>query len=57
MEMTATTIGLTQSAKEVTALSRSIRVDGDELRYTVRMAAVGQRLQHHLAATLHRKPA
>ncbi len=57
MELNATTIGLTESAKEVTALSRSIRVDGDELRYTVRMAAMGQRLQHHLAATLHRKHA
>ena len=45
MELTATTIGLTESAKEVTALSRSIRVDGDELSYTLRMAAVGQWLQ------------
>ena len=57
MELTATTIGLTESAKEVTALSRSIRVDGDELRYTLRMAAVGQWLQDHLTATLHRKQA
>ena len=57
MELTATTIGRTASAKEVTALSRSIRVDGDELTYTLRMGAVGQPLQHHLAATLHRKHA
>ena len=56
MELNATTIGRTTSAKEVTALSRSIRVDGDELTYTLRMGAVGQPLQHHLAATLHRKP-
>lgn len=55
LELHATTIGRTASAKEVTALSRSIRVDGDELTYTVRMGAVGQPLQHHLAATLHRK--
>jgi hypothetical protein len=56
MELTATTIGLTASAKDVTALGRSIRVDGDELAYTLRLGAVGQPLQHHLAATLHRKP-
>jgi THAP4-like, heme-binding beta-barrel domain len=54
MEMMATAIGLTESAKHVTALRRSLRVDGDELTYTVRMGAVGQLLQHHLAATLHR---
>jgi hypothetical protein len=57
MELTATTIGRTASAKDVTALSRSIRVDGDELTYTLRLGAVGQPLQHHLSATLHRKPA
>jgi hypothetical protein len=54
MEMMATAIGLTESAKHVTALRRSLRVDGDELTYTVRMGAVGHPLQHHLAATLHR---
>jgi hypothetical protein len=57
MELTATTIGRTTSAKDVTALSRSIRVDGDELTYTLRLGAVGQPLQHHLSATLHRKQA
>jgi hypothetical protein len=56
MELTATSIGLTASAKDVTALGRSIRVDGDELVYTLRLGAVGQPLQHHLAATLRRKP-
>lgn len=55
MELHSTAIGLTSSAKDVTALSRSIRVDGDELTYTLRMGAVGLPLQHHLAATLHRK--
>lgn len=54
MEMSTTAIGLTPTAKEVTALSRSFRIDGDELSYSVRMGAVGQPLQHHLAAVLHR---
>lgn len=57
MELYATNIGLTASAKEVTALARSIRIDGHELMYTLRMAAAGQPLLHHLAATLHRKKA
>jgi hypothetical protein len=57
MELTSTAIGLTASAKDVTALGRSIRVDGDELVYTLRLGAVGQPLQHHLKATLRRKPA
>ena len=55
MALNATAIGRTASAKDVTALSRSIRVSGDELTYRVRLGAVGHPLQHHLAATLHRK--
>jgi nitrobindin-like protein len=55
VEMSTTTIGLTPTAKEVTGLSRSLRLDGDELAYTVRMGAVGQPLQDHLAAVLHRR--
>ncbi|MCK8643028.1 peroxynitrite isomerase [Mycobacterium colombiense] len=55
MQMSTTTVGLTPSAKEVTALGRSFRIDGDELSYTVQMGAVGQPLQDHLAAVLHRQ--
>lgn len=55
IELSATSIGLTASAKDVSALSRSFRLAGDELTYTLRLGAVGQPLQHHLAATLHRK--
>jgi hypothetical protein len=57
MDLMATTIGMTDSAKHIMALCRSIRIDGDELTYTLRMGAVGQPLQHHLSATLHRKQA
>jgi THAP4-like, heme-binding beta-barrel domain len=55
IELTSTAIGLAPTAKEVTALGRSFRVDGDQLSYTLRMGAVGQPLQHHLTALLHRK--
>lgn len=55
LEMTAANIGLTPSAKEVTALGRRLRIDGDELSYSLQMGAVGQPLQDHLAARLRRK--
>jgi len=55
MQMSTTAVGLTPSAKEVTALGRSFRIDGDELSYTVQMGAVGQPLQDHLSAVLHRQ--
>lgn len=56
IELSATAIGLTPTAKEVTALGRSFRIAGDELSYVMQMGAVGQPLQDHLAAVLHRKP-
>lgn len=55
MELHSTAIGRTASAKDVVALARSIRFAGDELTYTLLMGAVGQPLQHHLAATLRRQ--
>jgi nitrobindin-like protein len=55
MELSTTSVGRSSSAKDVTALGRSFHVEGDVLTYTVRLGAVGQPLQHHLAATLHRK--
>ncbi len=54
IELVATTIGRTASAKNVTGLERSIRLDGDELSYRIAMAAVGQPLQPHLSAVLRR---
>lgn len=56
VELHATFIGRTSTAKLVTGMERSFDVDGDVLRYTVRMAAVGEPLRHHLAAELHRQP-
>ncbi|MDD4867470.1 MAG: FABP family protein [Mycobacterium sp.] len=55
MELSTSSIGLAPTAKEVTALARSFRIDGDELSYSLRMGAVGQTLQHHLGAVLRRK--
>jgi THAP4-like, heme-binding beta-barrel domain len=51
-----TTIGRTESAKEVTALARVFDVEGDSMHYSVTMAAVGRTIQHHLSATLQRVP-
>jgi hypothetical protein len=54
IELASTTIGRTASAKDVSRLERSIRLEGDELSYRIAMAAVGQPLQPHLAAVLRR---
>jgi hypothetical protein len=57
LDLATTDIGRTDSAKEVDALRRWFRLEGDTLSYNVRMAAVGIPLRHHLAAVLHRKDA
>ncbi|MBF6371236.1 FABP family protein, partial [Nocardia puris] len=54
MDFDSTHIGRSSTAKLVTALGRSFRVAGDTIEYSLRMAAVGEPLTHHLAATLHR---
>ncbi|MBK9180295.1 MAG: FABP family protein [Acidimicrobiales bacterium] len=54
IDVETTAVGLSGTAKEVRAVARTVDVDGDDLRYTLRMAAVGVPLTHHLAAELHR---
>lgn len=44
----------TVTAKQVDTISRRYELAGDELRYTIAMAAVGQPLTHHLRAELRR---
>lgn len=54
IELSAQEVVRTPSAKSVTAVKRSISVDGDVMKYRLDMAAVGQPIQFHLEATLRR---
>ena len=56
LDVRSVSIGLSGSAKEVTAVERHITVDGDELVYRLAMAAVGEPMTHHLEAHLIRSP-
>jgi hypothetical protein len=44
----------TATAKQVDAIERDIRVDGDAMSYELRMAAMGKALDGHLIAELRR---
>jgi THAP4-like, heme-binding beta-barrel domain len=54
VRLRSTLVGATATAKEVSAIEREFRLDGDEIHYRLAMAAVGQPLTHHLAARLRR---
>lgn len=54
IDVRSTSIGLTSTAKNVTGTERRFVLEGNVLRYDVRMAAVGHAMTHHLSAELRR---
>jgi hypothetical protein len=54
IDVVTSTLAATGTAKRVDQVERRISVDGDDLHYTLSMAAVGEPLTPHLEATLHR---
>lgn len=54
VELSSRLVGCTSTAKPVTAISRRLEVEGELLRYSLSMAAVGRAESDHLAATLRR---
>ncbi len=54
IELTATRLAPTSTAKRIDAISRTFELRDEVLTYTLSMAAVGHALQPHLSAELRR---
>lgn len=54
IEVASTSVTRTSTAKQIDRLERTFTVEGDVLRYELRMAAVGVPVTPHLAAELRR---
>ena len=54
VQLASTAVLGTASAKPVTATERRLWLDGEVLRSSVAMAAVGRELQHHVVSEMHR---
>lgn len=54
IDLRSTSVTGSASAKDVAQTERTFEITGNTMRYTMRMAAVGLPIQHHLAAELRR---
>ena len=55
IELNSTLVGVSPTAKEVSAVSRVISVAGTTLSYELNMAAVGQDMNIHIQADLEKQ--
>src|SRR5437762_14292649 len=54
IDVECASVGRTPTAKPVTSISRSLWLDGETLRYEVKMGLAGAPPSPHLRASLHR---
>ena len=55
IDVECTTVARTPTAKPVTSISRSLWLDGETLRYELKMGMEGVPLARHLRASFHRQ--